>query len=329
MAKLAIGVDLGGTDIKAGVVDDAGRILSRIKRPTEPERGRRAVIENIAEAAEAARTEADVPWRRIAGVGLGSPGVFEMPRGLVRNSPNIRCLEGHELRQPVQRALNRKGLTVTLDNDANVAAYAETWIGAGKEKQTLALFTLGTGIGGGLVLNGEVWRGAWGAAAELGHQIVRPDEPARASGTPGALEDVASATALVGSLKEAVKARKRTRLAKRVRAGEKITARDIFDAAKAGDALCLKLVNEAGKFLGIGVTNMLHILNVELAVFAGGMTAAGSILLKPIREEVRKRAFPLSRRHVKILFSKLGNDAGLIGAAGLALHTRAGRRGTR
>ena len=319
MSQKAIGIDLGGTFIKAGVVDAQGKVLSRVKVPTDVKKGRAMVIQRIAAAADWARERAGLSWRSIRAVGLGSPGVFEPPHGLVYQCPNLKCLEGKELVAPLAEAIARKGISVVLDNDANVAAYAEHWVGAGRGVDTLVLFTLGTGIGGGLVLNGEVWRGAWGMGAELGHQNLFPDGARCGCGNKGCLEAYASATGLVRRFKEAVAAGRRSRLAATVKAGEEVTARDIAVAAKAGDRTCRALVEETGRFLGIAVMNMLHILNVELIVFTGGMTAAGSILLRPIREEARRRTFPQVMRGVKILFSRMGNDAGLIGAAGLAL----------
>ena len=319
MARKAIGIDLGGTDIKAGVVDDTGKILAKVKIPTTAEKGRSAIIRNIAAAADAARCRAGLTWRQVAAIGLGSPGTFKPPHSLVSNCPNLHSLEGKELARPVASALAQERKTVTLDNDANMAAFAEAWVGAGRGRNTLALMTLGTGIGGGIILNGEVWRGAWGTAAELGHQNLYPDGVLCGCGNRGCLESYASATGLVRRFHEAVAAGKRTRLDRPAKKRSPITARDITHAARAGDRTCLALVQETGKYLGIAVMNLLHILNVELVVFAGGMTAAGAILLKPIREEVRRRAMPLARRKVKIIFSRLGNDAGLIGAAGYAM----------
>jgi len=205
MPRYAIGVDLGGTDIKAGVVDSTGRIVSRVKRPTQAAQGRAAVIANLAAAADHARSEAGLAWSRIAALGLGSPGVFDN-HGRVHHCANIACLQNRPLLAPVLKALAVPALTATLDNDANMAAYAESWVGAGRGHDSLVLFTLGTGIGGGIVLHGEVWRGAWGAAAELGHQILHPDAPDYGSGTAGSLEDVASATGLVRRFREAVQA---------------------------------------------------------------------------------------------------------------------------
>ncbi len=327
MAKKAIGIDLGGTFIKAGVVDDAGTILSRVKAETGAELGRNEVIKRLAAAANDARAKAGIRWRQVSAIGLGSPGVFEMPQGIVHLCPNIKSLEGKDLVAPLQKALGRPDTAVVLENDANVAAYAEVWRGAGRDVGTLVLFTLGTGIGGGIILNGEIWRGAWGAAAELGHQVIFADGAPCSCGNTGCVEAYASATGLVRRFREAVSAGRRSRLAAAVKAGRDVTARDICVAAKAGDRTCRRLMEETGRYLGVAVANMLHILNVERVVFAGGMTAAGSMLLKPIRDEARRRTFPFLSRGVKILFSRLGNDAGLLGAAGWAFRQVAGRRG--
>ena len=327
MARKAIGIDLGGTDIKAGVVDDSGKILSRTKIATEAARGRTAIIRNIAEAADMARREAGLSWRQVAAVGLGSPGVFVPPRDLVYMCPNLKSLEGRELRQPVARLLPLAPKKVTLDNDANMAAFGEMWVGAGRGVKSLVLMTLGTGIGGGIVLNGEIWRGAWGMAAELGHQNLFPDGVRCECGNVGCLEAYASAIGLVRRFHEAVAAGRRTRLSAKIKSGAQISARDIALAARAGDRTCKRLIAETGEYLGIAATNMLHILTVELVIFAGGMTAAGAILLKPIRDTVHRRAFHLARSKARVLFSRLKNDAGLIGAAGYGLsRTRTSRK---
>ena len=328
MKGKAIGIDLGGTFIKAGVVDGRGNVLSRVKLPTDADKDRAAVIENLTAAADQARRKAGLTWRSVRAVGLGSPGIFEPPLGLVHHCPNLKCLEGKELAGPFAEALGRPKRSVVLENDANVAAYAEAWVGAGRDVDSLVLFTLGTGIGGGIILNNEIWRGAWAAGAELGHQVLFADGVRCACGNQGCLEAYASATAMVRRLKEAVSGGRQSRLAGDVKAGREVTARDICEAAKAGDRTCRALMEETGRFLGVAVANMLNILNVERIIFTGGMTAAGALLLNPIRAEVRRRTLPLVRRGVKIVFSRMGNDAGLIGAAGWALRLVSGPAGS-
>jgi glucokinase len=321
-----IGIDLGGTFIKAGVVDDEGRVLSRVKLPTNTAEGRYAIIRNIAAAAIEARERAGVPWRCVCAVGLGSPGLFEQPAGIVRHSPNLPSLDGKVLAPPVMKAAGHPEIPIVLENDANVAAFAEAWIGCARGVRTMALMTLGTGIGGGIVLNGEIWRGSRGTAGELGHMNLFPNGVRCGCGNRGCLEAYASASALVRRFREAVRDGKPTRLAAQLKRGEPVTARDISDAAKEGDRLCLALMEETGRFLGIAVMNLLHILNVEMVAFTGGMTASGALLLDPIRNEARKRTLALAMKGVKIVFSHMGNDAGLIGAAGWALRRTHGLR---
>jgi glucokinase len=319
MAQRAIGVDLGGTDVKAGVVDNTGRLLSKVTLPTEAEKGHKAILANVARAADLAREEGGVAWRKIAALGLGAPGVFVPPRGIARHVPNLPALKGRELLRPVLRRLGVEDLPASLDNDANMAAYAEDWIGAGKETNTTVLVTLGTGIGGGIILDGEVWRGPGGAAGEPGHMVLFPDGIRCGCGSFGCFEMYASASALVRRFHEAVEAGARGRPAARARKGEEITARAISDAAKEGDRLCRRLLEETGRYLGICAANLLNTLNAERIVFAGGLTGAGALLLEAIRAEAAKRTIPVAMKGVKILFSRLGNDAGLLGAAGYAL----------
>jgi glucokinase len=317
----AIGVDLGGTNIKAGVVDEDGRVVSRAFMATNVRQGADAIIGNIAKAADQARRRAKLSWTDVQAVGLGAPGVFEGPEGLMRLSPNIQVLDGAPVARRVAEALGPVGVPVVIENDANAAAYAEVWVGAGRTHKTrsLVLLTLGTGVGGGIVLDGELWRGAWGTAAELGHMNLFPGGALCGCGNRGCIEAYCSVTGLLRRFQEALDAGEKSPwVAKHVRR-RAVTGRDISDAARAGDRLCRRLINETGHWLGIAVMNILHMLNVEMIVFAGGMTAAGDLLLRPIRREAKRRTMPLPMRGVKILFSKLGNDAGLIGAAGWAL----------
>ena len=183
----------------------------------------------------------------------------------------MHCLEGKPLAAPVAARLGLDKDAVIQENDANVAAYAESWIGAGRDVSTLVLFTLGTGIGGGIVLNNEIWRGAWGAAAELGHQVIFPEGVLCGCGSRGCLEAHASATAVVRRFREAVERGKRSVLAAAVKAGDTVTARDIHSAARKGDRLSAKIMEDTGRMLGIAVANMLNILNVERVVFAGAV----------------------------------------------------------
>jgi glucokinase len=296
-----------------------------VQKATHTEEGRQTIIRNIAAAVVEAREQAGVPWRSISAVGLGSPGIFEAS-GIVSQSPNLPALNGQLLAPPVMKAAGHPEIPIILENDANVAAFAEAWIGCARGVSTMALMTLGTGIGGGIVLDGEIWRGFRGTAGEVGHMNLFPNGVRCGCGNRGCLEAYASAPALVRRFKKAVRDGKPTRLTARLKGGEPVTARDISDAAVKGDPLCLALMEETGRFLGVGVMNLLHILNIELVAFTGGMTAAGDLLLDAIRNEARWRTLGLAMKGVKIVFSRMGNDAGLIGAAGWALRRTRGLR---
>ena len=172
--RFAIGIDLGGTFIKGGVVDSKGRIISRVSVDTEVHKGLETVVENIASVAVRAAAKSRKKWRSIGGIGLGSPGIFDFKKGTIISSPNLKCLEGQPLARLVKKQIGRD-VAVFLENDANAAAYGEQWAGVGRRASSLVLFTLGTGIGGGVVLDGKIWHGSRGLAAELGHQTIVVD----------------------------------------------------------------------------------------------------------------------------------------------------------
>jgi len=315
----AIGVDLGGTYIKAGVVDSTGKLLrqSRVSRETEVEKGCDAVVGNVVGAANEALEKSGLAWDAVCGVGVGSPGVFDPVTDMLVLAPNLACLVGRPLPTLIEKKLGR-GLPIHLENDANCAAFGEKWAGAGRDAKNIVLFTLGTGIGGGIVIDGKLWRGARGSAAELGHQCVEVNGLPCGCGNRGCLEVYASATGMVRRFIEAVRQGRDSALAPRVKSNQKVTARIIHEAAVAGDELAKEIEDQTGRYLGIAVVNMINVLDPEMIIFSGGMTASGDALLNPIKEEAARRACGLGLKGVSIVFGKLGNDAGLIGAAGCA-----------
>ena len=317
-ADYAIGVDLGGTFIKAGVVDSEGRVRGRTRRPTDVAGGRDAVVANIVRAAEEALAAVGAGWEAVCGLGIGSPGVFDFRAGTLLVAPNLACLNGARLAHLVKARLPRP-TPVFLENDANCAAFGEHWAGAGGEAHSLVLFTLGTGIGGGIVLEGRIWHGARGVGAELGHQTLFPNgKYVCGCGNRGCLEAYASAPATVRRFVDAVLEGRPSALADRARKGEPLTSEDLYEAAVKGDALSRAILEETGTFLGIACTNMINILDPQMIVFSGGMTAAGDLLLRPILAEAERRTCGPKLAGVTIRFGALGNDAGLIGAAGCA-----------
>ena len=323
MAGYAIGIDLGGTFIKAGVVNDSAETIAQTRLATGVGDGADAVIGRMAQAARDVRTEAGLGWNQIAAVGIGSPGVLDLNRGVVLVSPNLACIEGRNLVSDLAQALGIEERSVVLENDANAAAFGENWAGAGRGVDTLIMFTLGTGIGGGIVLGGRIWHGAHGFAGELGHMAVFADgRPCRCNNR-GCIEAYASAPAMVGRLVEAVQAGRASTLAVAVERGDALSGLDVYEAAVAGDDAAREAIEETGRLLGIAATNVIHIFNPEMVLFAGGMAGAGEMLLTPLRDEARRRTFAAAFARVRIELAELGKDAGLIGAAGWALKTSA------
>ncbi|MHC5035594.1 MAG: ROK family protein [Planctomycetota bacterium] len=224
-------------------------------------------------------------------------------------SPNLPGWHDIPLRRMVQSGV---GLQTVLDNDANVAALGEQWVGAGRGASSLVLLTLGTGIGGGIVLDGRIWHGGAGVAGEIGHMSIDPAGPVCGCGNHGCLEAHASATAMVRRMREAIEGGARSSLASRL---ADLAAADIHQAALAGDEAARQNVEETGRYLGVGVSNIMHILNPQVIVMSGGVTAAGDMLMAPLLDEVRKRTLAASQKDVRICFAELPNDAGIIGAA--------------
>jgi glucokinase len=245
----------------------------------------------------------------VAGVGVGSPGTIDLEAGVVTFSPNLPGWHDVPLRRMIEDEL---GLSCALENDANAAALGEAWQGAGREADSLVLLTLGTGIGGGIVADGHVWHGSRGVAGEIGHMCINPDGPECGCGNRGCLEAYASATAMVRRLREAIEAGARTALFER---NDELTARSIHEAALAGDETARRNIAQTGRYLGVGVSNILHCLNPQVVAFSGGVTAAGAMLMDPLREEVDWRTMEHNRRGVRICFAELPDEAGIIGAA--------------
>lgn len=309
MQDIIIGVDLGGTNIKAGAVGLDGKVLFRTRLSTDADEGPGHVADRIAQAVRQCLDNIQGGRGAVAGVGVGSPGPLDFETGVVVFTPNLRGWHNVPLRSMVEE---RTGLPGALENDANAAALGEQWAGAGRGASSLVMFTLGTGIGGGIVLDGQVWHGFGGVAAEIGHMSINPDGPTCGCGSKGCIEAYASATAMVRRMHETIASGCRTSLADR--SGE-LTARDIHEAALAGDEAALENLEMTGFYLGVAISNTMHILNPEVIVLSGGVAAAGEMLMDPIQRTIRQRAIEASRLNVKVCFGALGDDAGVVGAA--------------
>ncbi len=315
MAKYFVGVDLGGTNIKAGLVDGDAKVLCKFSVPTGIEEGTEHVVSTIANAAERAIRDAGVPRDHVCGIGIGSPGPMSHRRGLVINPGNLPCMKNVPLRDEITR---RTGIRATLENDANAAAWGEYWAGAGKGVRDMVMFTLGTGVGGGVIAEGNLLRGHFENGGELGHIIVQPGGRQCSCKQYGCLEAYSSAGNLAARLVEEIRAGKSSSLKAMVDRGEEIRAEHVDRAARAGDRLAEQVWDDACRYLAIACVVMQHVTNPERVVFAGGMINAGQPLLDRIRGHFRRLTWELLDDFPEIMFATLGDDAGLIGAAGCA-----------
>jgi len=312
-----LGIDLGGTNIKSGVVDDAGRPLSAVSLPTRAELGPEAGADALADAGRRAVAEAGVGWGNVAAVGLGSPGTMDIAAGMLLDPPNLPGWTDFPLRQAVA---DRLGRPTAFQNDANAAAYGEFWAGAGKDTRSMVLFTLGTGIGCGIIDHGRIVEGRHSHGAECGHMIVQMENARRCTcGGYGHLEAYASATALVARAIEALdRSRDDPSPLRKCLAARDLTARAVADCAEAGDPLARRLMRETARYLAVGAVSLMHTIDPDVVLFAGGMVAAGPKFLDDIRADIRAMSLPIPAEKTRVDYATLGGDAGFIGAAGCA-----------
>jgi glucokinase len=316
-----VGIDVGGSTIKGGVVDDAGKPLSAVTLPTEAAQGQEHGLRQMAEAVRQAVTAARLKLDQIAAIGVATPGTMDIPAGLILDPPNLKPWRNVPVRKYIEDAFH---LPTAFQNDANAAAYGEFWVGAGKDVHSMVLFTLGTGIGCGIVIGDLIVEGEHSHGAEVGHMKIEMTNPRQCGcGRWGCLEAYASATAVVKRTREALAADGgRSALHALQKRDGDLEARNIFDAAAAGEALAQKIVEDTSFYLAVGAMNMMHTIDPNMVVFGGGMIAAGEPFLERIRYHVRQLAFPVPAAKTQIRYAQLGSDAGFIGAAacGRLLH---------
>ncbi|WP_139993992.1 ROK family glucokinase [Paenibacillus paridis] len=311
--KIYVGVDVGGTAIKVGICNAEGQLLQTYEGPTEASKGTDTILQNIAKYAQQIVTESDFDWENVDGVGVGIAGFLDIPNGIVKFAPNLK-IENVNLKAYLEQELNK---TVKVNNDANVAALGEAWGGAGKGIDHCVCYTLGTGVGGGIIIEGKIVEGYMGMAGELGHMAIVPDLEAIqcGCGKMGCLETVSSATGIIRMANDAVERGDRTSLAQ----VENIMAKDVLDAAKAGDEVATRIVNRAAYYLGKSMAMIAIVLNPQYFIIGGGVSKAGDFLFDQIREVFEKYTQDQAKENVKIVAATLGNNAGVVGAAGLIL----------
>jgi glucokinase len=312
---LVCAVDLGGTNLRAANIDRDGRIHERVRTATPGSGTAEDVVAAIAAAVRECEAACSKRGGQVRRVSVVVPGSVHVETGVVINAPNIPSLPGYELTQALDRALGRP---VLLENDGNAAAIGEMWQGAGRCCRTIICLTLGTGVGGGIILDGKLWRGADGTAGEIGHTSIEPFGGVQCGcGNIGCLEVYASATAIVRLAREAL-AQHPDSLLQSIAADE-LTAEKVFSAATASDELAIGIFRRVGVYLGIAMANLVNIFNPEMIVIGGGAAAAWDMFAQHAREEVAKRAFPVPAKRCRIERAECGDDAGLLGAAWLAL----------
>jgi glucokinase len=312
-----VGVDLGGTSIKGGVVDDLGQPLSSVSLATEAPRGQQHGLERMCETIRQATIAAGLRLDQVAAIGVATPGTMDIPAGIIIDPPNLKPWRNVPVRQHIHDTF---GLPTAFQNDANAAAYGEYWVGAGKGAHSMVLFTLGTGVGCGIILYDTILEGQHSHGAEVGHMKIEMTNPRRCGcGRWGCLEAYASATSVVNRTLEVLNAsRGESRLRAVLRVRGELTSRDVFEAALAGDTLAEKIVEETAFYLAVGAMNMMHTIDPDMVVFGGGMIAAGDSFLERIRGHVKELAFPVPAEKTAICYARLGTDAGFIGAAACA-----------
>jgi glucokinase len=315
MAKYCIGVDLGGTFIKFGLLDQDYKPSKTFQLPT-PDTSADDIVAQMVVGAKKAMEEHGLKKKDIVGVGVGAPGPMKISEGIIIASPNLPTIRDFPMARKVADGV---GLPTVLENDANAAGFGEYVAGAGKGGGDMVLLTLGTGVGGGIVVNGKVLHGAHEIGAEIGHLIVEPGGEPCGCGQRGCLERYASATFMAQFAERVLKAGGTPSKLKAVLdAKGELDAKDINEARKAGDELAAEVWDRSCYYLALGCVSISRLLDPELIVLAGGLIKAGDDLLKPVQAHFRKHHWKLTDVKTRIAFSTLGTDAGVIGAAGVA-----------
>ena len=311
--KLVLAVDIGGTKIIAAVVSPGGKIVSRNYCLTMADKGTKAVSDRMLSAVDKAIAQAKLKTSELIGIGVAAAGILDTNRGIVTTSPNLPNWRNVPLRDVLADKL---GVVTYIINDASAAALGEHRFGAGMGFNSIIYLTVSTGIGGGIIIDGELYVGADGCAGEVGHMTVEADGPRCHCGNFGCLEALASGWAVAKAAIKRLNNGEKSSIVELVDGRlENITAEAVAMAARRGDRLAADIVAEAAKYLGIGLANLVNIFNPELIVIGGGLSKMGDMLLKPARKVLKERAFQLPADTVRVVRACLGSDAGIIGAA--------------
>ncbi len=316
MEKRVIGIDVGGTNLRGALVGSDGKIINRMKVASDADKGIEAVIGNLVRLIKNIGGGEDV-----SAAGFGIPGIIDFKTGIITQAPNICNVNNYPIRENLRARLG-DAVPVIIENDANCAAVGEWWMGAGKDVGSLVIITLGTGVGGGIVLDGKLWRGADGMGGEVGHMTIYPDGAKCNCGNYGCLESYSSATAIRRMVKE-VLSDPNSKTALRGLVNDEDPGRipeAVMKAALDGDRAALGIWEQFGTALGIGMASLVNILNVEMIVIGGGVSQAWEMFIGKALAELKRRALRAPAERVKVMKSVLGDDEGIIGASYLALN---------
>ncbi len=317
--KPVLALDIGGTKIRLALVSPEGEILTREEHLTTAKEGPTPVINRILSAMKGILESHRVDLSQLHSISIATAGVIDTDNGVITSSPNLPGWINIPLRDTVERAY---GLSTFLLNDANAAALGEHEFGAGKGVANLFYITVSTGIGSGIIIDNKLYSGTSGGAGEIGHMTIDVNGPACKCGSNGCLEMLASGTALARETINRIKNGQKSFLAETRSDIENITAREIGQAAREGDTLALEVISRAAYYLGVGLANVVNILNPDAIIIGGGLSKLGDLLLEPAIKVVQERAFQLPAQAVRIVPSQLGDDAGIIGAAVFAYRTK-------
>lgn len=309
--------DVGGTKMVVALVSPEGQIIDKHRQPTLAQDGPEAVIERLYSSINFLLDRNSISPRQLEAMSLGIAGIVDTMTGIVDKAPNLPGWENLALKTKIH---DNYGVPVHILNEVDAAALGEHRYGAGQGLKNIVLITLGTGIGGGLVLGGKMFLGSTGSAFEVGHMVIKDDGPECGCGNNGCLETLASGTAMGREVRRRISDGEKSMLADMVDGViENITAEKVHEAAKQGDSLALSVIADASHYLGLGIINLVTLINPEMIIIGGSVARMGNLLLDPVRQMVKDKAFPLMVKKLKIVPAYLGEDAGLLGAAAYAL----------
>lgn len=321
-----VGVDVGGTNIKLGIVDDSGQTVARNSVPTLEPQGPEEAMERVAACLDTMVEDIGLDPSLLIAVGLGTPGPIDIANGVILTPGNMPHWHNYSICERLNQVTGRK---VIFANDANAAAFGEYWVGSGRNVQSMILFTLGTGVGGGIIINGMMVEGDNCHGGECGHVAIDMSDDARACtcGGRGHLEAYTSATSVVARTKEALVSGIHSSMNERIQAGEELSTLMLYEEASRGDELSLQLILETARYLGFGIAICMHVVDPGAVILGGAMdfggheSEIGKRFLDEVRREIRRRALPVLAERTVVDFASLGGAAGYIGAAGVARRT--------